>query len=176
MYTNASHANNTDLSSQIGYVITLADNTNKANVIHWSSVKCKRVTRSVLASELYALAHGFDMSFAMKSTIDAIMGKAIPMVICTDSKSLFDCITKLGTTQEKRLMIDILCLREAYERREIAELRWIRGNSNPADAMTKLKACDALTALIDTNTANLEENTMEWVDRIHDDTTPPPTN
>jgi hypothetical protein len=90
-------------------------------------------------SELYALAHGFDMTMALKSTINAILGREIPTIVCTDSKSLFECITKLGTTQEKRLMIDILCLREAYERREITEFRWIAGDSNPADSMTKLK-------------------------------------
>jgi hypothetical protein len=44
VFTNASFANNKDLSSQIGYVIVLANATKKANIIHWSSVKCKRVT------------------------------------------------------------------------------------------------------------------------------------
>jgi hypothetical protein len=76
-----------------------------------------------LAPELYALAHGFDMTMALKSTIDAILGREIPTIVFTDLRSLFECITKLGTTQEKRLMIDILCLREAYERREITEFR-----------------------------------------------------
>ena len=37
VYTDASHANNLDLSSQIGYIITLADNTNRANIIQWTS-------------------------------------------------------------------------------------------------------------------------------------------
>jgi hypothetical protein len=59
-FTDASFANNKDHSSQIGYVIVLADADNNANVIHWQSKKCKRVTRSVLASELYALSLGFD--------------------------------------------------------------------------------------------------------------------
>ena len=40
------------LSSQIGYVICLANTTNKAN-IDWYSMKCKRVTRIVIAAELY---------------------------------------------------------------------------------------------------------------------------
>lgn len=52
VFTDASFANNLNLTSQIGYVICLADQFNKANIIHWSSTKCKRVTRSVLASEL----------------------------------------------------------------------------------------------------------------------------
>ena len=70
----------------------------------------------------------------------------------------------MGTTAEKRLMIDIMCLRQAYERREIAEVKWIRGESNPADSMTKSKASSALKQLIDTNKIQLEVE--EWVERI----------
>ncbi|KHJ33690.1 hypothetical protein EV44_g3111 [Erysiphe necator] len=162
-FTDASFANNADMTSQIGYVIVLADSKNNANIIHWSSIKCKRVTRSVLASELYAMALGFDISAAIKATLSKILQKSIPLIICTDSKSLFDCLVKLGTTREKRLMIDIMSLRDSYERREITEIIWIEGNSNPADAMTKSKACRALKELIDTNKVNLK--VMEWVDR-----------
>jgi hypothetical protein len=162
VFTDASFANNKDLSSQIGYILVLADGTN-ANILHWSSTKCKRVTRSVLASELYAMAHGFDMGASVKSTIDKVLGIDLPLVLCTDSKSLYECLVKLGTTQEKRLMIDIMCLRQAYERREIAEVKWIKGESNPADAMTKSKASNALKTLIDTNILQLEVE--EWVER-----------
>lgn len=164
VFTDSSFANNKDLSSQIGYVIVMADNNNQANIIHWSSIKCKRVTRSVLASELYAMTHGFDIGTAIKSTVDRILKINLPLVLCTDSKSLYDCLVKLGTTQEKRLMIDVLCLRQSYERREITEVKWIKGNTNPADAFTKSKGVStALRQLIDTNTVQLEA--MEWVER-----------
>ena len=144
VFTDASFANNEDLSSQIGYVLALANATNKANIVHWSSVKCKRVTRSVLASELYSTVHGFDISVAVKTTLNKILQINLPVVLCTDSKSLYDCLIQLGTTQEKRLMIDIMGLQQAYERRLITDIKWINGNSNPADAMTKGKPCEAL--------------------------------
>jgi hypothetical protein len=48
IFTNSSFANNRDLFSQIDYVICLADATH-ANILHWSSIKCKRVIRSVLS-------------------------------------------------------------------------------------------------------------------------------
>jgi hypothetical protein len=73
VFTDASFANNKDLSSQIGFVIVLIDQNQSANILHWSSIKCKRVTRSVLASELYALAYGFDIGAAIKSTIQRIL-------------------------------------------------------------------------------------------------------
>ncbi|KAM4058783.1 polyprotein [Hirsutella rhossiliensis] len=61
VFTDGSFANNKDLSSQLGFVITLVNETNhkekqfeiSGNIVHWSSTKCKRVTRSVLASEIY---------------------------------------------------------------------------------------------------------------------------
>jgi hypothetical protein len=147
----------------MGYVLALADTAQNANIIHWSSTKCRRVTRSVLASELYGMAHGFDMGAAVKSTVDRALEIDLPLVVCTDSKSLYECLVKLGTTQEKRLMIDVMCLRQAYERREIAEVKWIKGESNPADSMTKLKPTNALKRLIDTNTIQLDVE--EWVER-----------
>ena len=103
------------MSSQIGYVICLADATSKANIIHWFSIKCKRVTRSVLAAELYGMAHGFDIGGVIKATLGKILGAALPLILCTHSKSLYDCLVKLGTTQEKRLMVDVMSLRQSYE-------------------------------------------------------------
>jgi hypothetical protein len=60
-------------------------------------------------------------------------------------------MTKLGTTAEKRLMINIIGLRQSYERQEINKIRWINGEDNPADVITKDKPCLALKQLIDLN-------------------------
>ena len=97
--------------------------------MHWSSTKCKKVTKSVLASEIYKMVHGFDIGFyiaqslqqitkALKNTVGKYIPK-IPLVFCTDSYSLYKAITKLGTTAEKRLIIDIITIRQSYERREL---------------------------------------------------------
>lgn len=171
VFVDAAFANNDDLSSQLGFVIVAAnerqnkDGTTsiKGNLIHWSSTKSKRVTRSVLASELYAMVAGFDMATVLKMTLATILNVEIPLIICTDSQSLYDCITRLGTTAEKRLMIDIMALRQSYERREITEVRWIDGQSNPADAMTKEQSCAALKTLVDTN--HLTMQMSGWIVR-----------
>jgi hypothetical protein len=101
------------------------------------------------------MVYGFDMGASIKATIERILQIDLPLVLCTDSRSLYDCLVKLGTTQEKRLMIDMMCLRQAYERREIAEVKWIDGDTNPADSMTKSKPSNALKLLIDTNKVDL---------------------
>jgi hypothetical protein len=163
IFTDAAFANTFDLHSQIDYVIYLTNNDVNVNLIHWSSIKCKRVIRSVLAAELYAMINDFDVEAVIKSIIERMLHISLSLILLTDSKSLFDCLIKLETTSEKRLMIDLMCLRQSYERRKIAEIRWIDENINLADAMTKSKFCNALINLIDTNTIELK--ITEWVER-----------
>ncbi|KAF1934571.1 hypothetical protein EJ02DRAFT_490997 [Clathrospora elynae] len=163
VFTDGSFANNQDLSSQLGYLLVLVnesgrqDNTFniRGNVIHWSSTKCKRVTRSVLASETYGMVSGINIAIAILTTLKMITERlgllSIPLVVCTDSYSLYECLVKLGTKNEKRLMIDIMALRQSYERHKIAEIQWINGEDNPADALTKATPNCALKQFIDSN-------------------------
>ena len=65
----------------------------------------------------------FNIGSYIKNTTAEILYLPVLLVICTNLFSLYECITKLGTTQEKRLMIDIMSLRESYERWEISEIR-----------------------------------------------------
>ena len=94
VFTDGSFANNRDLSSQIGFAIMLvnesqADNSFKinGNLLHWSSTKCKRVTRSVLASEIYGMVAGFDIAFVLTATLETVMKQLglprLPLVVCT---------------------------------------------------------------------------------------------
>ena len=70
MFTDALFINNKDLLLQIGYILVLVDIINKANIIYWSLIKYKRVTRSVLALKLYAMAYKFDISAVIKLIIE----------------------------------------------------------------------------------------------------------
>ena len=60
-------------------------------------------------------------------------------------------------------MIDIMALRQSYERREIFEVRWINGKDNPADAMTKATPNKALEHFLNTN--KLMVRVDGWVER-----------
>lgn len=51
VYTDAAFATNKDYSSQLGYLILLADKQNRCNILHYCSYKSRRVARSVLGSE-----------------------------------------------------------------------------------------------------------------------------
>ena len=111
------------MSLQIGYVICLADARNKANIIHWSLVKYKQVTRTVLVAELYGMVHEFDIRAVIKATLEKILGFATALILCIDLKFFYDCQIKLGTTQEKQLMVDVMNIHQLYERQEINEMK-----------------------------------------------------
>jgi len=56
------------------------------------------------------MAYGFDIRALVKSIIDKVLGIDLLLILCTDFKLLYECLVKLGTIHEKRLMIDIMCL------------------------------------------------------------------
>jgi cytochrome c oxidase subunit IV len=159
--------NNKDLSFQIEYVICLVDTINIVNILHWSSIKCKRVTRSVLVVELYAMVHDFDVNSVLKAILTKMLDVLIFLILVTDSKSLYDCLVRLGITVEKRLMIDVMTLRQSYERREIIEVKWIDESNNLVDSMikTSFKAFSALKQIIDINRIRLDS--IEWMKRVN---------
>jgi hypothetical protein len=163
IFTNSFFANKRDFSSQIDYVICLSNSTNTTNILHWFSVKCKRVTRSVLAIELFAMIHDFDVDSVLKVTLTKMIDTLVSLILIIDSKSLYDCLIWLNITVEKRLTIDVMILRQCYERREIIEMKWVHETNNSVDSMTKIKSLLALRTMIDINQINL--NIIEWVER-----------
>ena len=91
MFTNIFFTNNKNLFSQISYVIILANATKKANIVYWSLIKCKRVTKNVLAFKLYRIAYSFNIAIAIKSIVDKVLQINLPLVLYTDSKLLYNC-------------------------------------------------------------------------------------
>jgi hypothetical protein len=47
---------------------------------------------------------------------------------------------------------------QTYKQCEITKVKWISGNDNPADAITKAKLYQALKTLININKLNLKVN------------------
>ena len=66
---------------------------------------------------------GVDIVYTIGSTLNIVIKQldlpTILIVVYTDSYSLYECLVKLGTTKEKRLMIDIIVIRQSYKRREL---------------------------------------------------------
>jgi hypothetical protein len=66
------------------------------------------------------MANGVNVAIAINTIIRMIAARfsvsKIPLVVCTNFFFLYECLVKLGIIKEKRLMIDIMALRQAYER------------------------------------------------------------
>ncbi len=163
IFNDSFFVNNRDLSSQIDYVICLTDSINTINILHWSSIKCKRVTRSVLAIELFAMIHDFDVNLILKTILTKMLNTLISLILVIDSKSLYDYFVRLDIIVKKRLMMNVMILKQSYEKREIIEIKWIHESNNFVDSMTQSKSFSTLKTIIDINRINL--NTIEWVKR-----------
>jgi hypothetical protein len=71
---------NNNLSPQLGFLVVLAYENHLqsffaliGNIMHWSSTKCKRITRSTFASEVYGMVNGVDVGIAFATTLEMII-------------------------------------------------------------------------------------------------------
>jgi hypothetical protein len=73
------------------------------------------------------MSAGVNIAYIIGSTLNIVTKQLdlsmILIVVYTNSYSLYKCLVKLGTTKEKRLIIDIMAIRQSYERRELQEVR-----------------------------------------------------
>ena len=166
LFTDASFANTERLKSQIAFVLILVDGYCTANILHYGSAACNRVTRSVMAAELLALVHGFDIAYVLQQMLQDILGKSIPIDGYLDSRTVFNVIAKNGPTLEKRLQIDAFALRESHSKGELRSLAWIDGKENAADGLTKGLIDDnhPLWKLMITNRLSLKP--QGWVHKV----------
>ena len=114
IFCDVAVANNEEHSSRLGCVILLVDCDNEATIISCRSFKSRRVTRSALVEEVIAFADFFGQTFTQKKTVELALNHRVYFHFLTDSKSLFDFISKRSRTNEKFLMLDIHAVREEY--------------------------------------------------------------
>ena len=104
----------------------------------------------------------------IKHDLENILKQNIPLKMLTDSKSLFDVITRSSQMSEKRLMIDIAGVREAYRNTDTCDIGHVRTLNNPADAMTKSLDCQCLNNILSSGVCDIEVD--QWVirDKVKD--------
>lgn len=163
VYADASFASNDDGSSQLGYIILLCDDRGACHVLSYSSKKSRRVVRSIMAGEVYAFANAFDEAFVIKHDLERIYHQHVPLIMLTDSKQLFDVITRASHPTEKRLMIDVAAAREAYNNQEISNVGLLKSEHNAADGLTKPHHCTALERIMSTGEDN--NPVQQWIIR-----------
>ncbi len=86
-----------------------------------------------MTGETYAFSDAFDQAFVIRHDLETIYNRIIPFVSFTDSKKLFDFVTKVTYPTEKRLMIDIASVRQVYDTFKISNIGLVEGKNNSAD-------------------------------------------
>lgn len=165
LFSDASFANADRYTYQIGFLICLVDHIGTANILHYGSQRCKRVTRSMMAPELHALSYGFDNAFVANTMVEELFRQNVPLHGFLDFRTVLNTITKRGATLEKRLKIDAYVLRQSHTLGELQSLAWIPTEQNVADALTKTlpKEDHVLLKLMKSNKISVEPH--GWVEQ-----------
>lgn len=136
-FSDASFANNRDLSTQLGYIILLCDAAGNSCPLVFKSYKSRRVTRSAMAGEAISFADMSDAAVTMTKELSNLLHRKVSLQLFTDSKCLFDVISKGSRTSEKRLMLDIAVAREQFRVSDVSDICLVRSAANLADGLTK---------------------------------------
>lgn len=162
-YTDSYFATNDDHSSQLGNVILLCDDTDRCHILDYASNNCKRVVTSSMGGETYTFTEGFDCAYATKHTFGKLYRQKIPFTMLTDSKQMFDDVTKASHPLEKGLITYIAAFREAYGRHNISNIGLVLSEHNMADGLTKLNRCSVLEQDME---YGLDQNSVQqWIFR-----------
>ena len=162
-FSDSSFANNNDLSSQLGHICFLGDESGAAIPIHFKSYKSKRITRSVMAGEVIAFSDMFDVAATLSQELELILGRKVPVQLFTDSKFLFDVISKGSRTSEKRTMLDIAAARQGFKNKVISDIGFVRSSKNVADGLTKPMSQAMLHEILHTGT--IQVSPEQWIVR-----------
>lgn len=102
--SDASFANALSGKIHLGFVISMVNKLNNANVVNVASSRCKRVARSVMATDIHGLGVvvAFDCVFVTAEMIAEMMDQKPLIEALVDSKTLFYFIAKDGKTAERR--------------------------------------------------------------------------
>lgn len=115
--SDAAIANARELRSRLGFVVSMAGDECRANIVHYGSKLCHRVSRSVTTAEVHAPVHGFDVAFFIRQTHAELLCREKDLEAYIDSKTLFRMVAKDENTAERRFQIDVFVLKESYRKR-----------------------------------------------------------
>lgn len=139
-FTDASFANLPDRGSQGAYILFLCDKHGEYCIITWQSRRIRRVVNSTIAAECLAAVEASEAAIHLKSVLQAIIKKDLPISLLCDNRSLVDAVHSSTNVENKRLQIDVGVLRDMLQQGDLQEFRWIENQKQVANALTKTGA------------------------------------
>lgn len=84
------------------------------------------MTKSILVFGIYDMVNRFNLRFVMKQMVATIYKTInwakVPFILSIDSYLLYKYLIYLGITSKKRLIIDIMTLKQLYRTKNIDEI------------------------------------------------------
>ncbi|CAE8636689.1 unnamed protein product [Polarella glacialis] len=138
----------------------------------WASATIKRVVRSTLAAEAYAISEAAEFGHLLRQLLQQVhhpeltlkqLEAAAPtgaLLVVTDSQNLATNVPKdTSAVTDKRLRIVITMLRETFlDPQQRTQLLWKPTGLMLADGLTKAVKADALLAAVQSNNNNTTNN------------------
>ena len=123
-------------------LIFLQDTAGKRCPILWKSKKLERKVKSTIAAETLALLEGAEYSVYLAHILKQLIeGMEVKIQCYTDNKSIVEALQSTKKLSSPMLNIDTLILREFLEKGEIEPIKWVKGEKQLADSLTKLGVC-----------------------------------
>ena len=140
VFCDAAYANLKDGSSQGAHLVFLASRNGKVCPLAWQSKKIKRLVKSSLSGESWAMIEAVESAELLKAMIQEITQiPDIPIVCMTDCNSLFNELHTSNTIEDKGLRVPIGGLRRKVKNNEFT-VKWITKDLQLADPLTKAGA------------------------------------
>lgn len=95
-----------------------------------------------------ASSHSVDEALLLRHDLKLLFIRDIPLRTLTDFSSLFNPILQSMSTMERHLIIDSRAAREAFNRKDVAEIGWIGRAGNISAALTEPVPCLVMMQLL----------------------------
>lgn len=144
-------------SSEVEFVIFLADKNTNSALTDFSIVKSRTLIRSVLGVQTFSLADSCEAAIPIRHELKNITIRTFKIKILTYKyEILFNVIIHNASTTESILMIDVKASREAYNDGIVEDSIWIRRSYNLTNVMTKTSILAQLLDVIETGNIEYE--------------------
>lgn len=137
--SDALFANSDVLSSQIVYLIVLADYFNCCRILDYQSQKSRCVVQSTKAAKTYAFLKVFDRFYPLFKDLKRTHAITMDLKMFIDSMQLFEALHRGMLSNERWLIINVLAARQSYKRFEVSSVEYIQRCDNAAYRLATLK-------------------------------------
>lgn len=121
---NSSFANCSDLFSQLAHICFSCDSAKAVAPMHFESYKALRVSESTMSAEVIFFSDFFEIAVPFTEEMEMILSRKIPVPLLTDSKFLFDVLSKGSRSFAKRMMLDITAARQVLRKVYLRHRFW----------------------------------------------------